>query len=152
VTSVTNIEWDDVASRLAPAPNYWLGTIGRDGSPHATPVWGVVVGDDLYFYTERSTAKAKNLAADPRVVVHLENALDVVIVHGVLEDIGAPSEHPVIVAALDAKYPDADDAQYLPSHDQTFDALYVLRPTRALVWNLANYEETQQRWIGGTSP
>ncbi len=41
------------------------------GAPHAAPVWGVVTGGTLYLYSERRTRKARNLAADPRVVVHL---------------------------------------------------------------------------------
>ena len=40
------------------------------GGPHAAPVWGVVINHVLYLYSERRTVKARNLAADPRVVVH----------------------------------------------------------------------------------
>jgi len=36
-------------------------------------VWGVVIEDTLYLYGERRTVKARNLAADPRLVVHLES-------------------------------------------------------------------------------
>lgn len=61
------------------------------GSPHAAPVWGVVTDDVLYLYTERRTLKSRNLAADPRVVVHLEDAEDVVIVRGTAEDLGTPA-------------------------------------------------------------
>jgi hypothetical protein len=105
-----------------------------------------VVDDDLYLYSERSTVKARNLVADPRVVVHLESAEDVVIVHGRLDDLGAPGERGDVVAALAAKYPDPDDAQYLPSQDPDFDVLYVLRPERAMAWRLDGYLTSQGRW------
>jgi hypothetical protein len=51
---------------------------------------------------ERSTVKARNLAADPRVVIHLESAEDVLIVRGVVEDLGPPAAVPQVVAALAA--------------------------------------------------
>jgi hypothetical protein len=109
-------------------------------------VWGVVVDDDLYVYSERSTVKARNLAADPRVVVHLESAEDVVIVHGVAEDLGHPAATSAVVAGLAAKYPDPEDAQYLPSEDPDFDVVYVIRPQRAMTWRLDGYDSSQGRW------
>ena len=72
--------------------------------PHVAPVWGVVVGDVLYVYTERSTVKARNLAVDARVAVHLESAEDVVIVHGEVEDLG-PSRGSRHVLTSVAEYP-----------------------------------------------
>ena len=71
--------WTEVAGRLAAARTYWLGSTTASGAPHAAPVWGVVTGETLYLYSERSTVKARNLAADPRVVVHLESGEDVLI-------------------------------------------------------------------------
>jgi hypothetical protein len=40
--------------------------------------------------------------ADPRVVIHLESAEDVLIVRGVVEDLGPPAAVPRVVAALAA--------------------------------------------------
>ncbi len=142
----TEIDWAEVAARLAPARSYWLVTVTPAGAPHAAPVWGVVVGDDLYLYSERSTVKARNLAAEPRVVVHLESAEDVVIVHGVAEDVGHPAATAEVLEALVAKYPDPDDAQYLPTEDPDFDVLYVIRPERAMIWRLDDYDSSQRRW------
>ena len=88
------LSWPEVAARLAAARNYWLSTTTPSGAPHAAPVWGVVTGGTLYLYSERSTVKARNLAADPRVVVHLESGDDVVIVRGTAEDAGSPAEIP----------------------------------------------------------
>jgi len=44
------------------------------------------------FFSERRTAKARHVATNPRVVVHLESAEDVVIVNGSLDDLGLPQE------------------------------------------------------------
>ncbi|MEN8240165.1 MAG: PPOX class F420-dependent oxidoreductase, partial [Actinomycetota bacterium] len=51
-----------------------LATTRDDGRPHVTPIWFVVDGDDLVFNTWHTSAKARNLARDPRaaLVVDLE--------------------------------------------------------------------------------
>jgi PPOX class probable F420-dependent enzyme len=140
------LTWSEVATRLAPERSYWLGTTNGDGSPHAAPVWGVVVDDCLYLYTERRSVKARNLARDPRAIVHLPDGEEVVIVHGRLEDLGRPVGAGPVVEALAAKYDRPEDRQYLPASDEDFDVLYALRPERALLWRLSDYEGSQERW------
>jgi PPOX class probable F420-dependent enzyme len=140
------LSWPEVSSRLAAARNYWLGSTTPSGSPHAAPVWGVVTGETLYLYSERGTVKARNIAADPRVVVHLESGDDVLIVRGVAEDLGAPSQVPSVVAALAAKYTRPEDRQYLPDADPGFDVVYAIRPRSAMMWRLADYAASQRRW------
>src|SRR6516165_2285904 len=138
--------WTEVAGRLAAARTYWLGSTTASGAPHAAPVWGVVTGSTLYLYSERSTVKARNLAADPRVVVHLESGDDVVIVRGTAEDAGTPAQVPDVVRALSAKYTAEGDRQYLPEADPDFDVVYAIRPQSAMMWRLADYEASQRRW------
>jgi PPOX class probable F420-dependent enzyme len=140
------VSWPEIAARLAAARSYWLCTTMPSGAPHAAPVWGVVLNHTLYLYTERRTVKARNLAADPRAVVHLESAQDVVIVRGTAEDLGTPAQVPEVVAALAAKYTGTADRQYLPDADPDFDIVYVLRPQSAMIWRLADYENSQRRW------
>lgn len=138
--------WDEVAERLSAPRNYWLSTTTPAGAPHAAPVWGVVTGGTLYLYSERSTVKARNLAADPRVVVHLESGEEVLIVRGAAEDLGTPAQTPSVVAALAAKYTRPGDQQYLPSTDPDFDVVYALRPRSAMAWRLDDYAASQRRW------
>src|SRR5215470_7569398 len=143
-----SMTWTEVADRLAEARTYWLGSTTASGAPHAAPVWGVVTGETLYLYSERSTVKARNLAVDPRVVIHLESGEDVLIVHGAAEDLGPPAEVPSVVAALSAKYTRPEDRQYLPDADPAFDVVYALRPRSAMAWRLADYDGSQRRWAG----
>ncbi len=110
---------------------------------------GAVVGSDLYLYSERSTVKAANLSRDGRAVIHLERAEEVVIVHEVLEDQGHPADRPDGVEALDAKYDRDGDGPYLPSHNDEFDVVYRTLPSRAPIWDLADYEGSQWRWPVG---
>jgi Pyridoxamine 5'-phosphate oxidase len=141
-----NLSWPEVAARLAAARSYWLCTTTPSGAPHAAPVWGVVLNHTLHLYSERRTAKARNLAADPRVVVHLESAEDVLIVRGIAEDLGTPAQVPEVVAALLAKYTSEDDRQYLPDADPAFDIVYAIRPRSAMMWRLPDFEGSQRRW------
>jgi hypothetical protein len=146
------LSWPEVLELLAPARSYWLGTTNGDGSPHATPVWGVVTQEDFYIYSERSTAKARNLAIDNRALVHLESGEVVLIIHGCLDDVGRPGQSPDVMGALRVKYDASEDEQYLPSRDESFDILYVLRPKKALSWNLSDYENSQRRWTMSQEP
>lgn len=140
------LTWAEVVDRLSVARTYWLGTTTLSGAPHAAPVWGAVAGQTLYLYSERSTIKARNLAADPRLVVHLESGEDVLIVRGTAEDIGPPSSVPAVVAALVTKYAGAADRQYLPDADPDFDVVYAVRPQSAMAWRLDDYDASQRRW------
>ena len=143
---VTTTQWGEVAGRLAGARIYWLHTTNPTGAPDASPVWGVVVDGVLYFYTERSTVKARNMRLDPRVVVHLESGADVVIVHGQAADLGRPGQHPALVAEFAQKYDGPDEVPFLPSSDPSFDAMFSLVPSRALMWSLPDSEATIRRW------
>lgn len=87
-----SLEWAEIAARLASARSYWLVTASERGVPHATPVWGAVLDGVLYLYTDRQSVKARNLAENPRLVVHLESGEDVLIVHGTAEDAGHPAK------------------------------------------------------------
>jgi nitroimidazol reductase NimA-like FMN-containing flavoprotein (pyridoxamine 5'-phosphate oxidase superfamily) len=141
-----SLSWPEVAARLAAARDYWLCTTTPAGAPHAAPVWGAVTGETLYLYSERGTVKARNLACDPRVLVHLSDAEDVLIVRGTAQDVGRPAEHPVVLAALAAKYSDPADRQYLPDADPAFDVVYAVRPRSAMTWRLTDYDASQRRW------
>jgi Pyridoxamine 5'-phosphate oxidase len=149
--AANDVPWPEVAGRLEAARSYWLCTTTPSGAPHAAPVWGVVIDDVLYLYSERRTLKSRNLAADPRAVVHLEDAEDVVIVHGTADDLGTPSQAPAVVAGLSAKYTSEEDKQYLPEADPDFDVVYAIRPRSAMMWRLRDYEGSQRRWTAGPS-
>jgi Pyridoxamine 5'-phosphate oxidase len=145
--AVPSLEWSEIAGRLAPARSYWLHTTDPGGAPQVSVVWGVVVGGVLYHYSERRTVKARNLRRDPRVAVHLESGADVVIVHGVLADMGIPGETGEIVEAFAAKYDSPDERPFLPGSNPDFDILYRLMPRRALLWGLPDTEASMRRWV-----
>jgi len=100
--------WAEVALRLAQARSYWIVTHRPDGRPHAAPVWGVWLDGRVCFSTSPSSVKARNLAADPRVTVHLESADNVVILDGTAEPV---------------------DGDYLRRADAAYAAKYVIPRT-----------------------
>lgn len=77
------VPWSWAEERLEQARNYWLCTTRADGRPHAAPVWAL--WRLLWFSTDPSSQKVRNVAREPRAVVHLESGDDVVIVEGVIE-------------------------------------------------------------------
>ena len=46
-----------------------VATLLPDGSPHSVPVWARMEGERVAFFTQPSSRKARNLAADPRVAI-----------------------------------------------------------------------------------
>jgi PPOX class probable F420-dependent enzyme len=138
--------WTDLAGRLQAERTIWLATVGRDGAPHAAPVWLAVVDDDVYIFTSGATVKARNLLADPRAVLHSENGEDVVIVSGQLEFIGDPLDHPTVMVGFAEKYREPGDADFLPGREPSADSLFRLQPEKAMSWNLADFEGSQSRW------
>lgn len=59
-------------ARLESEQIAWLGTTGRDGYPHAVPIWFLWRDGRALIFSEPNTAKVRNLRADSRVVLHLE--------------------------------------------------------------------------------
>jgi Pyridoxamine 5'-phosphate oxidase len=125
---------------------FWLHTTGQTGAPDVAPVWGAMADEVLYFYSERSTVRVRNLELDARAIVHLESGADIVIVHGRLVDRGLPTDHPLVVRAFDRKYDGLEERPFLPSSDPAFDVLYSLQPRRALTWSLPDTEASTRRW------
>ncbi|AZQ33100.1 PPOX class F420-dependent oxidoreductase [Streptomyces cyaneochromogenes] len=50
-----------------------LSTVRADGSPHVTPIWFVLDGDDVVFNTGKSSVKGRNLARDGRVALCVDD-------------------------------------------------------------------------------
>ncbi|WP_018656229.1 PPOX class F420-dependent oxidoreductase [Actinomadura flavalba] len=50
-----------------------VAVVREDGSPHVTPVWFVLDGDDLVFNTGASTVKGRALRRDPRLALCVED-------------------------------------------------------------------------------
>ena len=127
------LPWSWADERLEASRNYWIVTVNVDGEPAAAPVWGVWAEGAVYFGTSPSSRKGRNLARDPRLVVHLESGDEVVILHGEAE-----------VEEVDESVLDAYEAKY--GYRPPSTRLFRLRPTRALAWLEAEYPKTATRF------
>ena len=127
------LPWSWAAERLERARNYWISTTRADGRPHAAPVWALWLDDAVWFSTGADSQKARNMARDPRIVVHLESGDETVILEGLAE--------PVLDDDLERRV----DEVYGPKYDFTPDSSgetdpwFVMRPKRAYAWTERSY-------------
>ena len=124
------LDWTDVRVRLTGAAHYWLATVRADGRPHVVPLDGIWLDDEWFFGGSAETVKHRNLKANSRAVMHLEDAEHAVIVEGRCEEI-VPDEHLArrLSESSKAKYGyGPDPASYADS------GVWRLRPERVLSW------------------
>lgn len=78
------LPWSWAAERLSANRNFWVVTTSDDCRPHALPVWGVWDRDDgrFAFSCGPRSRKARNLAANPRVVVMIDDTVECLSLEG----------------------------------------------------------------------
>ena len=128
--------WSRVEEIIVNARNYWIGSTRPEGRPHAAPVWGVWLDSVLYFSTGKRSRKARNLASNPAIVVHVEGLQrEAVIIEGVAEEINDASVLRPVWDVYNKKY-DWEVEGY---------PFYVVRPT--LIFSFEeDLGETATRW------
>lgn len=132
--------WSRFEDRAAQSRNYWIVTVGDDGRPHVMPVWGLWLDGRVYFSTDPSSRKGRNLRARPDVVVHLESGDDVVIIEGAVEPVTDEAAIARFVEAYDAKY------RFRPDPGNPAHGVYSVRPRRGFSWLEQDYPKTATRW------
>ena len=139
------LDWSWATERLEQARNYWFSTVRPDGRSHAMPAWAVWIDGALYFEGSPLTRRARNLAANASIVVHLESGDEVVILEGEARDATRPNRALAerLAEAFTAKYAETHD--YRPAPDQwDRGGLWVLRPSVAFGWS--EFPSTTTRW------
>ena len=143
---MTGLTWDEIAQRFDAARNWWVATTGA-GGPHAVPVWGVVVDGVLLFYGEESAVRSRNLAADPRMVVHLEDGDSPLILRGRATAAGRAADHAGAVLAYAAKYrEERPTCSTCPDRPDMAEVLLTVEPLRAITWDLDAFDDLERRW------
>jgi nitroimidazol reductase NimA-like FMN-containing flavoprotein (pyridoxamine 5'-phosphate oxidase superfamily) len=134
------LPWSHVVDRMNQARTYWVATVDANGRPHATPVDGVWLGDRLYFGGSPRTRRSRNLERNPATCVHLENGLDVVILHGDTELV-----HPDPAMSENLAEASRDKYGYAPPPD-AYEArgVHVFRPKVVLAWK--QFPKDATRW------
>jgi PPOX class probable F420-dependent enzyme len=139
------LPWTWARERLAAAHGYWIATARPDGRPHLTSVWGVWHDDRLFFSTGRHSRKARNLAADPRVSVGTDDAVEAVVVEGTAAPAADLPDRAIVVAAYAEKYGTAPP-------DDPGSPLYVVEPSVAFGFIDSDvFTDTATRWRFSTT-
>ncbi|MEM1199543.1 MAG: pyridoxamine 5'-phosphate oxidase family protein [Pseudomonadota bacterium] len=99
------LPWSWAEERLLSCRNFWFVTVRPDGRPHSMPVWGAWMPDRQRWGVgcARSSQKVRNLAANPNVVVTVEDTVEAISIEGVAAPIEGADADPFIDAWV-AKY------------------------------------------------
>jgi nitroimidazol reductase NimA-like FMN-containing flavoprotein (pyridoxamine 5'-phosphate oxidase superfamily) len=139
------LDWSHIDARMREAKNYWIATTRPNGRPHVVPTWAVWHANCLYFDGSPETRRMRNLAANPRIAVHLEDGDQAVIVEGVASTVARPSQElgEQLAALYAAKYAALGYAPEPHSWDE--GGLYVVEPDTALAWTEFGVDMTRWR-------
>ncbi|HJS29582.1 MAG TPA: pyridoxamine 5'-phosphate oxidase family protein [Anaerolineales bacterium] len=137
------LPWAHVSERMAAARYYWISTVSPDARPHATPVDGVWLDDQLYFGGSPEARRNRNLAANPAVCVHLENGIDVVILHGEAHRLNA-TEHALAVRLSEASFEKYGYGPAPEDYEADLDGSFVFRPRLVFAWK--EFPKDVTRW------
>ena len=135
------LPWSHVTERMTQAMHYWICTIGPDGCPHATPVDGLWLDEQLYFGGSPLSRRNRNLAANSAVCVHLESATDVLMLQG--EAVLYKPERSVAFRLAEAS---AEKYGYAPKpEDYEAAGVHVFQPRVVFAWTQQLADATRWR-------
>lgn len=126
------IPWNKIDIWLKGFRAIWLATTRADGRPHAAPVWYLWDGQSIYFSSEKTSQKAKNLAAQPAIVVHAGDGDDVIILEGTAAIVTDPDEWARVNQAYGEKYVDPHSGAHATITEG--DNLYRVDVKRIMAW------------------
>lgn len=138
------LPWRFAVQYLSAARNYWISTTRPDGRPHAAPVWGVWMDNVFYFGTGLNSVKARNLRANPALVVHLESGDDVVILEGTAEWL--TEVDPALWQEIADQYAVKYDG-FRPEPPSPQGPFVMLRPRVAFGWQEQDFPLSATRWV-----
>ena len=124
--------------RLLAEPIVWLTTVNGAGQPQSSPVWFLWDGAEFLIYGSKDGPKTPNIAANPRVGLHLEgdgSGGGIVIFEGEARVVpGAPLAD--AVPEYVAKYGPLIDSYGWAREGFADDYPHAIRvtPTRVRIW------------------
>jgi nitroimidazol reductase NimA-like FMN-containing flavoprotein (pyridoxamine 5'-phosphate oxidase superfamily) len=142
------IAWSWVDARMRDAHNYWIASTRPDGRPHAAPVWGFWIDGALYFGSDPASRKAKNIALNPYIVVHLESGAEAVMLEGraVITDMSESlSVLETMVEQSKAKYP----AEVPTVDDLKKNPLFRFTPQIGFAWKETEFPHSVTKFVFG---
>jgi hypothetical protein len=137
------LDWKWASRAMQSSRNYWIISTRPDGLPHATPVWGLWIDEVFYFSCGKKSQKARNIAANPNIVVHLESGDEVVILEGMLEIVSDTGMFPRLSEEYKQKY---DFDPFGENGGLPDDPFYTLKVRKAYAWREKDFPKSATRW------
>ena len=131
-----HIPWSKIDARLRSLREIWVTTAAGSGRPDAVPVWFWWDGRDVWFTTKAASRKARNVAAQPQVVLHNGDGADPIILKGSAELVEDEESLARFDAAYGAKYVDPHSG----AHATIFvegDVAFRMHPRIVMAWDYA---------------
>ena len=140
-----HIPWSNVDRRLRALREIWVATASPGGRPDAVPVWFWWDGEAVWFTTNARSRKARNIAAQPEVVLHNGDGADTIVLKGMAERV---TDEAALVR-LDAAYAE----KYVDPHGGARATIFVegdiflrVRPSFVMAWSYATVA-TRTEWV-----
>ena len=127
------------AGRLREELVIWLTTVSASGQPQSSPVWFEWDGSEFVIYGSKDGQKTRNIAANPRVGLHLDGngqGCGNVIFEGTARIDEDPASVESVPPGYTAKYQARIEAFGWSPESLMRDYPHVIRvtPTRARIW------------------
>jgi hypothetical protein len=144
------LPWSWAEQRLASCRNFWIVTASPAARPHALPAWGVWMpaAERFAFSCGAHSRKARNLRANPQIVVAVDDTVECVSVEGRVREISGTDADPY-VDAFARKYEDdpgkqAELAAFIRGH-----LIFEVTPERAfgIIEREDEFSERATRWV-----
>lgn len=84
-----------------------LATLTADGSPSSTAIWAGLEGDDVVFFTQEGSLKARNMERDKRVAISITDHDDpyhTAQLRGVVKEVRGADEANALADTLALRY------------------------------------------------
>lgn len=121
------LSWSDIASQLTGLAH--VATASADGEPHVAVVAPVLEGDGLWIFTMRSSRKARNLAANPRMSLMWRPGAEIYVTADA-ELVGSADDKARLWARSDLPF---EPAGFFGTPDNPDFVLVRVTPRRAVV-------------------
>lgn len=144
------LSWEWAEARLVETRNFWLVTVSGAGRPHSMPVWGVWMPDveRFGFSCAPGARKARNLAANPRVVVTNDDPVHCLSLEGRAHPLEGTARE-AMARAYGEKYGDGDRPVDVMVAFILDNACYEVVPERAfgLIETEEDFSHSATKWV-----
>jgi PPOX class probable F420-dependent enzyme len=135
--------WQWAEAKLIASHDYWVVSVWPDGRPHAMPVWGVWDDASLLFSSGGRSRKVRNLRADPRCVVAVQDTNDPVVLEGTARIETDPAVLARTIALINVKYQTDYGVEFL---DPAVNATVRVRPRQGFGLVQDDFSGSPTRW------